>query len=247
MCVKRGFDLRLYRAAAHELSHRVESRRRVPLEDARWRACPLEDARWRACPLEDARWRACPLEDVRWRACPLEDVCSGAEMTAQGAAGEAASALCRQPVTAPPAAQEEPLHVQMVSSMRIGRNVNYRILDIDWCTSDKVVLASDDGCIRVLEMAMKSASYRMDEQDLTDPVWCPYLLVPRAALTLKAFLLLQPWSGTFTMDITQVDYQEKGEIKGLIQEQLNSLSNDMKSALQDPELSLLQRCLLVSR
>lgn len=57
--------------------------------------------------------------------------------------------------------------VQMVSSMRIGRNVNYRILDIDWCTSDKVVLASDDGCVRVLEMAMKSASYRMDEQDLT--------------------------------------------------------------------------------
>lgn len=55
----------------------------------------------------------------------------------------------------------------MVSSTRIGRNVNYRILDIDWCTSDKVVLASDDGCIRVLEMAMKSASYRMDEQDLS--------------------------------------------------------------------------------
>uniref|UniRef100_A0A8C7XIU8 WD repeat-containing protein 11 n=1 Tax=Oryzias sinensis TaxID=183150 RepID=A0A8C7XIU8_9TELE len=116
--------------------------------------------------------------------------------------------------------------VQMVSSMRIGRNVNYRILDIDWCTSDKVVLASDDGCVRVLEMAMKSASYRMDEQDLTDPVWCPYLLLPRAALTLKAFLLLQPWSGTFTMDITQVD---------------------TKSVLQDPELTLLQRCLLVSR
>uniref|UniRef100_A0A3P8WQI6 WD repeat-containing protein 11 n=1 Tax=Cynoglossus semilaevis TaxID=244447 RepID=A0A3P8WQI6_CYNSE len=103
--------------------------------------------------------------------------------------------------------------VQMVSSTRMGRTMNYRILDIDWCTSDKVVLASDDGCIRVLEMAMKSASYRMDEQDLTDPVWCPYLLLPRAALTLKAFLLLQPWSGTFTMDITQVDYSEKEEIK----------------------------------
>lgn len=55
----------------------------------------------------------------------------------------------------------------MVSSIRAGRNVSYRILDIDWCTSDKVVLASDDGCVRVLEMAMKSASYRMDEQDLT--------------------------------------------------------------------------------
>uniref|UniRef100_A0A8C8JZJ4 WD repeat-containing protein 11 n=1 Tax=Oncorhynchus tshawytscha TaxID=74940 RepID=A0A8C8JZJ4_ONCTS len=123
--------------------------------------------------------------------------------------------------------------VNMVSSLRIGRNVNYRILDIDWCTSDKVVLASEDGCIRVLEMAMKSASYRMDEQDLTDPVWCPYLLLPRAALTLKAFLLLQPWSGTFTMDITQV--------------YVSALNGDMKSVLLDPELNLLQRCLLVSR
>uniref|UniRef100_A0A4W5MMQ8 WD repeat domain 11 n=1 Tax=Hucho hucho TaxID=62062 RepID=A0A4W5MMQ8_9TELE len=123
--------------------------------------------------------------------------------------------------------------VSMVSSLRIGRNVNYRILDIDWCTSDKVVLASEDGCIRVLEMAMKSASYRMDEQDLTDPVWCPYLLLPRAALTLKAFLLLQPWSGTFTMDITQV--------------YVSALNGDMKSVLLDPELNLLQRCLLVSR
>lgn len=37
-----------------------------------------------------------------------------------------------------------------------------------------------------------------------DPVWCPYLLLPRAALTLKAFLLLQPWSDTFTMDIFQM-------------------------------------------
>uniref|UniRef100_A0A8C5FWZ5 WD repeat-containing protein 11 n=1 Tax=Gadus morhua TaxID=8049 RepID=A0A8C5FWZ5_GADMO len=126
--------------------------------------------------------------------------------------------------------------VQMVSSMRIGRNVNYRVLDIDWCTSDKVVLASDDGCIRVLEMAMKSASYRMDEQDLTDPVWCPYLLLPRASFTLKAFLLLQPWSGTFTMDISQVYVPYR-----------SSTQANSPSVLQDPELSLLQRCLLVSR
>ncbi|KAG9344447.1 hypothetical protein JZ751_011117 [Albula glossodonta] len=59
--------------------------------------------------------------------------------------------------------------------------------------------------------------------------------------------MLQPWSGTFTMDITQIDYTEKDEIKGLIQEQLNSLSNDVRSVLQDPELNQLQRCLLLSR
>ncbi|EPY74697.1 WD repeat-containing protein 11 [Camelus ferus] len=57
--------------------------------------------------------------------------------------------------------------VQMVSSLRSGRNVTFRILDVDWCTSDKVILASDDGCIRVLEMSMKSTCFRMDEQELT--------------------------------------------------------------------------------
>ncbi|XP_041124684.1 WD repeat-containing protein 11 isoform X2 [Polyodon spathula] len=137
--------------------------------------------------------------------------------------------------------------VQMVSSLRSGRNVNYKVLDVDWCTSDKVVLASDDGCIRVLEMAMKSASYRVDEQELTDPVWCPYLLLPRASLALKAFLIHQPWNGSYTLDVAQINYTEKEDIKSLIQEQLNSLSNDIKSIFLDPEFSLLQRSLLVSR
>uniref|UniRef100_A0A8C5HEN4 WD repeat-containing protein 11 n=1 Tax=Gouania willdenowi TaxID=441366 RepID=A0A8C5HEN4_GOUWI len=113
--------------------------------------------------------------------------------------------------------------VQMVSSIRFGRNVNYKILDIDWCTSDKVVLASDDGCIRVLEMAMKSASYRMDEQDLT---------VTETSRFWKDIILIQAYC-TVTYDHSHLD--------------VDLADIDMKSVLQDPELSLLQRCLLVSR
>uniref|UniRef100_A0A7N4NL35 WD repeat-containing protein 11 n=1 Tax=Sarcophilus harrisii TaxID=9305 RepID=A0A7N4NL35_SARHA len=137
--------------------------------------------------------------------------------------------------------------VQMVSSLRSGRNVTFRILDVDWCTSDKVILASDDGCIRVLEMSMKSACFRMDEQELTEPVWCPYLLVPRAALALKAFLLHQPWNEQYSLDISHVDYPENEDVKNQLQEQLNSLSNDLKRLLLDPEFTILQRCLLVAR
>ncbi|XP_059803789.1 WD repeat-containing protein 11 isoform X2 [Hypanus sabinus] len=137
--------------------------------------------------------------------------------------------------------------VQMISSMRTGRNVSYKVLDVDWCSSDKVVLASDDGCIRVLEIAMKSASYRIDEQELTDPIWCPYLLLPRSCFVLKAFLLHQPWNGQYSLDIMQICYSENGEIKCLMQEQLNSISNDIQQLLVDPEFQLLQRCLLVAR
>uniref|UniRef100_A0A8B9TW80 WD repeat domain 11 n=1 Tax=Anas platyrhynchos TaxID=8839 RepID=A0A8B9TW80_ANAPL len=137
--------------------------------------------------------------------------------------------------------------VQMVSSLRSGRNVNYRILDVDWCTSDKVILASDDGCIRVLEMSMKPSCFRMDEQDLIEPAWCPYLLVPRASLALKAFLLHQPWNEKYSLDVMNIDYPENENVKNLIQEQLNSLSNDLKKLLLDPDFTLLQRCLLVAR
>ncbi|XP_048362514.1 WD repeat-containing protein 11 [Sphaerodactylus townsendi] len=137
--------------------------------------------------------------------------------------------------------------VQMVSSLRSGRNVNFRVLDVDWCTSDKVILASDDGCIRVLEMTMKSACFRMDEQELSEPVWCPSLLVPRASLALKAFLLHQPWNNKYSLDISHINYPENENIKNLLQEQLYSLSNDIKELLLDPEFTLLQRCLLIAR
>ena len=61
-----------------------------------------------------------------------------------------------------------------------------------------------DDVILLMTASAAVASYCVVLEICSDPVWCPYLLVPRAALTLKAFLLLQPWSGTFTMDITQV-------------------------------------------
>ncbi|XP_053548627.1 WD repeat-containing protein 11 [Bombina bombina] len=137
--------------------------------------------------------------------------------------------------------------IQMVSSLRTGRNVNYRVLDVDWCSSDKVILASDDGCVRVLEMSMKLSSIRIDEQELIDPVWCPYLLLPKASFVLKAFLLHQPWADKCSMDISSVDYPEHEDMKFLIQQQINALSNDAKDLLLDPHFTLLQRCLLVAR
>ncbi|EMP31677.1 WD repeat-containing protein 11 [Chelonia mydas] len=43
------------------------------------------------------------------------------------------------------------------------------------------------------------------------------------------------------------DYPENENIKNLLQKQLNSLSNDVKKLVLDPEFTLLQRCLLVAR
>ncbi|KAF2975066.1 hypothetical protein EK904_004121 [Melospiza melodia maxima] len=61
---------------------------------------------------------------------------------------------------------------------------------------------------------------------VSEPVWCPYLLVPRASLALKAFLLHQPWDEKYSLDIMDID---------------------IKKLLLDPDFTLLQRCLLVAR
>lgn len=73
--------------------------------------------------------------------------------------------------------------------------MTFRILDVDWCTSDKVILASDDGCIRILEMSMKSTCFRMDEQELTGTgpdgrLW--NLLCARCSLLGRVFCPLSP-------------------------------------------------------
>lgn len=36
---------------------------------------------------------------------------------------------------------------------------------------------------------------------VSEPAWCPYLLVPRASLALKAFLLHQPWNEKYSLDV----------------------------------------------
>ncbi|XP_075922520.1 WD repeat-containing protein 11 isoform X1 [Petromyzon marinus] len=137
--------------------------------------------------------------------------------------------------------------VKMVSSLRSGRSVAWRVLDVDWCTSDKAVLACEDGCVRVSDTALRGSAFRMEEQELTDALWCPYLLPPRAGLALKAILLHQPWDCRHTLQIDDIDYQEHVDVKRLLQEQLDALSNDYKSLLLNPNFSLLQRCLLTAR
>ncbi|KAK8771560.1 hypothetical protein V5799_025192 [Amblyomma americanum] len=63
------------------------------------------------------------------------------------------------------------------------------ITDVDWAKSDKLVVATSDGCIRVMDMEMKSCSSPVRDHLQSDRVpFVPQLLPPKAALLLKSLL-----------------------------------------------------------
>uniref|UniRef100_A0A8C4QUC4 WD repeat domain 11 n=1 Tax=Eptatretus burgeri TaxID=7764 RepID=A0A8C4QUC4_EPTBU len=137
--------------------------------------------------------------------------------------------------------------VRMVSSLRAGRTVPWRISDGDWSSSDKSVLACDDGCIRVMDTTLRGSTFHMQEQELTDALWCPYLLQPKMALALKAFLQHQPCDQQYTLDFSTVWCHEGVDVKKPVQEHLDVLSNEHKSLFLDPKFTFLQRLLLTAR
>ncbi|XP_065296687.1 WD repeat-containing protein 11-like isoform X2 [Dermacentor albipictus] len=73
------------------------------------------------------------------------------------------------------------------------------ITDVDWAKSDKLVVATSDGCIRIMDMEMKSCSSPVSNHLQTNRVpFVPQLLPPKAALQLKS-LLQHPDMGPSTV------------------------------------------------
>lgn len=63
------------------------------------------------------------------------------------------------------------------------------ITDVDWAKSDKIVVATSDGCIRIMDMEMKSCSSAVHDHLQSDRVpFVPQLLPPKASLQLKSLL-----------------------------------------------------------
>lgn len=52
----------------------------------------------------------------------------------------------------------------------------------------------------------------------TDPVFCPHLLPPKAALTLKCILQHQPWHTNYTLSLDETEHN--ADIVKAVNEQL---------------------------
>ncbi|XP_078587664.1 WD repeat-containing protein 11-like isoform X3 [Branchiostoma floridae x Branchiostoma japonicum] len=136
--------------------------------------------------------------------------------------------------------------VEMVSSVKCPRDMA-KVIDIDWASSDKPVLACDDGTVRVSDMDMKNACAPVTERDITEPVFSPHLVPPAAAFTVKYLLQHQPWNTDFSYSLTDLHGKNGEELQRIVNEQLQLIPSDLQEYLPVCPYGTAQRCLIVSR
>ena len=80
-----------------------------------------------------------------------------------------------------------------------------RVLDGDWAASDRPLLATADGCIRVMDVTLTLSSSPMPHYCSEEAVGSPYLLSTEASLNLRTILTHQPWRSRYSLTFTEED------------------------------------------
>ncbi|XP_053654760.2 WD repeat-containing protein 11 isoform X1 [Cherax quadricarinatus] len=104
--------------------------------------------------------------------------------------------------------------VVLVSQVKSPRDI-VKVVDVDWGASDRPVLATIDGCLRVMDMALKSSSTPIYQYCTKEPIVSPYLLAGEASLNLRTLMTQQPWRPHYSLSFTGED--------GFTPEQLHSI------------------------
>ncbi|XP_077868471.1 WD repeat-containing protein 11 [Saccoglossus kowalevskii] len=136
--------------------------------------------------------------------------------------------------------------VEQVSSIRSPREIA-KISDVEWATSDKPIVATNDSCIRVFELNLKISSAPLDELAIADPLFCPHLLPSKAALNMKYLLQHQPWNTEYKLHLDCLDMPDGDEIINMVNDQFKVMPADVKHFLPYCPNGISQRCLLTAR
>ena len=67
--------------------------------------------------------------------------------------------------------------MELVSTIRNSKEIG-RITDVDWAASDKPVMATMEGCIRVMDLKLKQCCSPIEETILTGKNTTGSVLVP---------------------------------------------------------------------
>lgn len=94
--------------------------------------------------------------------------------------------------------------VVLVSQIKTPKDM-VKVVDADWGASDRPILATVDGCIRVMDMALRVSNSPLHNYCTKEPIVSPYLLGGEASLNLRTLLTHQPWKANYTLSFTTDD------------------------------------------
>lgn len=121
-----------------------------------------------------------------------------------------------------------------------------KVLDVDWAASDKPILLTQDGCLRVMDMGLSTSSSPIVDYEFQDPVYCPALLPSEVAFRLRERLSWQPSDTPYTIELT-TDHGFTENQLALILEQLSMVNEERLECLKNPAMKTAERCLIVAQ
>ncbi|KAK3585480.1 hypothetical protein CHS0354_003328 [Potamilus streckersoni] len=142
--------------------------------------------------------------------------------------------------------------IELCSSIKSPREIP-KIIDMEWSGSDRPVLATIDGCVHMCDISLKKSSSGIDDWDLTDPVFSPYLLQPQGSLLMKLVLQNeQQWqgegerAGEYVLQLEGL-MEENKELQNIVNSQLELIDRNVLSYLHKCRFGTAERCLLTAR
>ncbi|XP_063852322.1 WD repeat-containing protein 11-like isoform X2 [Scylla paramamosain] len=94
--------------------------------------------------------------------------------------------------------------VVLVSQVKTPRDM-VKVVDADWGASDRPVLATVDGCLRVMDMALRLSNSPLHHYCTKEAIVSPYLLGGEASLNLRTLLTHQPWRPQYSLTFSPDD------------------------------------------
>lgn len=134
---------------------------------------------------------------------------------------------------------------ELINELRTPKDM-VKVMDIDWAASDRPVLATVDGCLRVMGLALASASSAMYEYNVDESAACHALLPNKERTNFQILLHHQPWKPTFSLDFSSADGFDESSLT-FVKEQIGFIRQDIRSQIEDPATSTALRSLLASQ
>ncbi|XP_071948596.1 WD repeat-containing protein 11-like [Antedon mediterranea] len=136
--------------------------------------------------------------------------------------------------------------ITRISGLR-GNKESFKVLDSDWASSDKPVVLTEDGCLRVYDVEFKATCTSLSHSVLPEPVFCPHLLTAKAGLAMKYTIQHQAWNDSYTLELSsEYETPEDENIIELVNVQMNLLPMEIQSYLSACPYGTAQRCLFAA-
>ncbi|CAF2904464.1 unnamed protein product [Rotaria sp. Silwood2] len=127
-----------------------------------------------------------------------------------------------------------------ISTLKYPRDT-IQVTDGDWASSDKIILACSDHCLRIYEMNLIDSSSSLEFQKIIQSTLYPYLITARHANLLKHLLCII--NGSLDELIKKC---EDTNLSGILEKELSTVDAESKNFLTNTKLTI-DRCLFIAR